>query len=298
MNTPSKTYERNADKLGVSYYQFFYKDLMKAYGVATDDKCLMSYKLKRINHEFFHRPKMSLSMMAQTIMENKARVEELETTVSYLKAFYKKLSIIEDDLNILNEKDKENTGDYEGAVKRVIKFLESPGNFLPSFMNLLIEGCSSGYLTAVWISSMVFLVQNIKDQSVLDAFHAKADIPQTRKKPSVNSLIKDLCSKVDALTVSQPKFRKNLAELLAAEEPSSSKSKASDSKSDSDSDSSPVIKKRKRKSVTPEPESEPEPEPEPEPEVQQEPKKKKKKKESEAKTNASPVIAKKKKAKQ
>ena len=49
------------------------EDLMKPY-IGIDGRCTFANKLKRINHEFFHRPRMALSMMAQSLMENKERV--------------------------------------------------------------------------------------------------------------------------------------------------------------------------------------------------------------------------------
>ena len=40
-----------------------------------------------------------------------------------MKAFYKKLEAIEEDLKIINEKDKESSGYFEGPVKLSRKIL-------------------------------------------------------------------------------------------------------------------------------------------------------------------------------
>ena len=86
--------------------------------------------------------------------------------------------------------------------------------------------------------SMMFLVQNIKDQYLLDAFHSKAEIPETRKKPRVVSNLFD--KKFDALSVNQPRFRQNFGDLLVAEEAPSV------SRESSSSESSPVIDRLKK----------------------------------------------------
>ena len=163
---------------------------------------------------------MALSMMAQTVLENKDRVKELKNTVSYVENFYKKLEKIEDDLKVLNDTDRENIDDHDGAVERVIRFLNEPGQFLPSFLNLIFEGASSAYLSSVWVNSMIFLVQNIKEKLVLDSFHEKAEIPRLRKKQSIENLIADLTSKVQTLKINTPTpaFNTNLDALLASEE--------------------------------------------------------------------------------
>ena len=85
--TPAKRYDnyRQMDRLGVQYFYHFPKDIMKPYGVATDARSTFSNKLKRINHEFFHRPRMALSMMAQTILKNKERV--IDKSTSLIDAF-------------------------------------------------------------------------------------------------------------------------------------------------------------------------------------------------------------------
>ena len=110
---------------------------MKPYGIATDARSTFANKLKRINHEFFHQPRMALSMMAQTVLENKDRVCELKNTVAYIENFYKKLEKIEDDLKVLNDTDRENVDDPDGAVERVIRFLNKPGQFLPLLSNAM-----------------------------------------------------------------------------------------------------------------------------------------------------------------
>ena len=124
------------------------------YGVATNARSIFSNKLKHINHEFFHRPRM-----AQTLLENKERVKELKNTVAYKDTFFKKLDKIEEDFIVVNDVDKEHVDDPDGAATRVVRFLNKPGQYLPSFLNLFAKGAS---LSSAYLSSVIFLVQNIR----------------------------------------------------------------------------------------------------------------------------------------
>ena len=90
------------------------------YGVATNARSIFSNKLKHINHEFFHRPRMSLSTMAQTLLENKERVKELRNTVAYKDTFFKKLDKIEEDFIVVNDVDKEHVDDPDNVSSQKI----------------------------------------------------------------------------------------------------------------------------------------------------------------------------------
>jgi hypothetical protein len=136
---------------------------MRPYGYASEgleDK-MLEKKLTCINHEFLNRPKVALSLMADTYLSNKEELMKIDEIGKYLPKFLHKMERIEDDLRVLSVKHKVD-GNYEESAKRVLKRLSAPGEYVDQFTRSAVKIGASLYSTCVWLRTMAFMAGNLK----------------------------------------------------------------------------------------------------------------------------------------
>ena len=169
---------------------------MRPYGYATDSTNTTNTnfhrKLSSINHEMLCRPRMSLSMLSETILSNINALDKMDQCIRHRERFLKKLKPLMESFRILNNKEYRQ-GNEKEAMKLVLDFLSKPGDFFDLYIEELFKSSASLYLMSVWIGSCSFLVKN--PEMMAEKMHPEAPCQSFKSKKTLEALMEDLCGK-------------------------------------------------------------------------------------------------------
>ena len=229
---------------------------MRSYGQSTegltDDH--IRRKLTNVNCEFLNRPRMALSLLADTYLSNKEGITELATMVRHITKFLSKMEKIEDDLMVLSNRDAAS-GDDHAAVKNVIKAITNQNQLLVEFCKKAGHVSAGLYTTTAWLRSTNYLLNNL--DIMKEKMHPDAQLPNFRANVNIDALIVDICSGVENLSLVKKVDNVNLDNLASSSDeerpaPKSVKRKLQlDDDDPEDEEQQPTTsKKKKKKPVT------------------------------------------------
>jgi len=235
--------------MGVSWYYHYPKDFLRPYGQATEGLTddTMRRKLTNINTEFLNRPRMALSLLADTFLSNEETMEEACTMGKHIEKFLRKMEPLEEDFKVLSNRDA-TSGDDHAAVRNVMTSIAQQSNFMVEFTKKCGHIGGSLYTTAMWLRSTNYLLNNL--DITKEKLHPDANLPNFRANVTLDSLINDVCTGVENLSLVKKVDSVNLDQLSSSDEerpPLVNKAKRKLDLSKDDIEQPTTSKKKKKK---------------------------------------------------
>ncbi|CAK8685697.1 unnamed protein product [Clavelina lepadiformis] len=213
----------NAGK--VNFFQYFPKDFIRPYGLATTEASGtpedFNNKLKCYSCERLCRPGIAFSEFSETMRANWARIQQERQSLAADKPFKKLSEEFETIMELCNCLQSPESSLSSKKMKRTIKSLmervQNNSELFDAYQELFFSLGSSMYLTSVHLGAAKFVFSNLDEVKRLCS-EGKTNLESFKKEPTrknyVMAAMEDLTQKAQKVSSTSPRKR-SIAEIIA-----------------------------------------------------------------------------------